>query len=239
MNSPQLQQQYPLSYATMQPIYTQAQQNMQLCGNMTYMYPIQQPVHPLSQPQQFNPYLVQCSYLLPPAFCGHGHSFMYQYPQQQQLQPSALPFFNQVPYAPPTPGLVTIPAATQPMPPLPQPMMPVQAQPLNSACNAQLQPQSIYPLSQPVMPQTPANSNVLPNPLESSASANTAAKPDEGEESKKHVFLRGALYNTDFLKSPTQQDSSNSLPLKNDKLQANVTDEDPYDPMDEVSSSRV
>lgn len=250
MNSPQLQQQYPFSYGPMQPVelvYTQAQQNMQRmpqqCGNMNCIFPIQQPVHP--QPQQFNPYLMQCSYLLPPPFCGHGQRSIYHYPQQQQqqLQPPPLYFFNQAHYAQPPHGLAPHPAPTQQMPPLPQQMrpIPVQAQQLNSFCHAQLQ--SIYRAhatfeTPPVMPQTPANFNFLPNPLEGSPCANTTGYPGD-EEHRKHVFLRGALYNADFLKSPIQQDSTDSPTFKDGKLQANVADDDPYDPMDEVSSSRV
>lgn len=241
MNPPQ-HQQYPFAYGPI-PVFPQAQQNMQRipqqCGNMNSIYPFQQPVHPLP-PQQYNPYLMQCSYLLPPTFYGHGQRSIYQYPQQQ-FRPPALSFFNQPQFAPPPHGLVQQPLPIPQINPQPQQMrpMPVQAQQLNSYCQAQLQ--NAYRAHAtfarpPVMPSPPQNLNFLPNSMNGTPCSNSTAFPGD-EEHRKHVYLRGALYNTNLLKPPHQQDDL--PPFRDSKLQFNVTDDEPYNPMEEVSSSRV
>lgn len=235
MNSQQ-QQQYPFAYGPMQPlefVFAQAQQNMQnmppQCGNMTCMYPMQQPIPPL--PQQYNPYLMQCGYLMPPPFAAPGH------PMQHYPQPPPPSFFNQGPYPQPPYGMP---------PPLMVPqhqnqMRPLAGQPpqMNSFCHAQLQ--SIYrapaTFEAPVMPPPPQpNFNFVPYSMDDTNYSSSTAYPGD-DECRKHVYLRGALYNTEFLKPPLQEEESPQF--VDGKSQSDETDEDPYDPMDEVSRSQT
>lgn len=242
MNSQQ-HQQYPFAYGPMQPVEfvfanAQAQQNMQSmppqCGNMTCMYPpMQQPVAPV--PQQYNPYMMQCGYLLPPPFGAHGH----HHPLHHYPQPPPPSFFNQAHYPEPQHGMMQPPPS--PLGPhhmVPQHQMspmPEQAHQMNSYSHAQLQ--SIYQeqatFEAPVMPPPSPNLNFLPNPMDDSTCSTPSASAYPGDdENRKHVFLRGALYNTEFLQpdeSPQFMDA---------KSQSDETDEDPYDPMDEVSRSQ-
>lgn len=240
-------QQYPFAYGPVQPaefVLAHAQQNMQhmppQCGNMNCMYAM----HPLQQslplmPQQYNPYLMQCSYLMPSPIAAYGHHPMHHYPQ-----PPPPSFYNQAPYPQPGYGVMQPPQLLGPhqmVPPQYQHQMrPMPGHPhqMNSYCHGQLQ--SIYraqaTFEAPVMPPRPPNFDFPPNPMDGSTYSTSTAYPGD-DEHRKHVFLRGALYNMEFLKPPLQQDESSQF--MDSKSQSDDTEDDPYDPMDEVSRSQA